>query len=95
VLVDHRQNARGKTIASVYSVRPKAGAPVSTPLRWAELTEDLTPRRFGMRAALERVEQHGDLFEPVLAGGQALGRALKAASASARPTRPSAARARG
>ena len=62
VLVDHRQNARGKTIASVYSVRPKPGAPVSTPLRWDELTEDVTPRRFGMREALERVEQHGDLF---------------------------------
>jgi bifunctional non-homologous end joining protein LigD len=77
VLVDHRQNARGKTIASVYSVRPKPGAPVSTPLRWEELTEDVTPRRFGMREALERVEQHGDLFEPVLAGGQALGAALK------------------
>ena len=67
----------GKTIASVYSVRPKPGAPVSTPLRWDELTEDVTPRRFGMREALERVERHGDLFEPVLAGGQALGRALK------------------
>jgi bifunctional non-homologous end joining protein LigD len=77
VLVDHRQNARGKTIASVYSVRPKPGAPVSTPLRWDELTEDVTPRRFGMREARERVERHGDLFEPVLAGGQALGRAVK------------------
>jgi bifunctional non-homologous end joining protein LigD len=77
VLVDHRQNARGKTIASVYSVRPKPGAPVSTPLRWGELSEDLTPRSFGMREALERVERHGDLFEPVLAGGQALGPALK------------------
>src|SRR5438093_2120225 len=77
VLVDHRQNARGKTIASGYSVRPKPGAPVSTPVRWDELTEDLTPRRFGMREALERVEQHGDLFEPVLAGRQALGPALK------------------
>jgi len=79
VLVDHRQNARGKTIASVYSVRPKPGAPVSTPLRWDELTEDVTPRRFGMREAIDRVERHGDLFEPVLAGGQALGRALKKA----------------
>jgi hypothetical protein len=36
----------------------------------------VTPRRFGMREALERVEEHGDLFAPVLAGGQALGRAL-------------------
>ena len=77
VFVDHRQNARGKTIASVYSVRPKPGAPVSTPLRWDELTEDVTPPRFGMREALERVERHGDLFEPVLAGGQALARALE------------------
>ncbi len=33
VLLDHRQNGWGKTIASVYSVRPKPGAPVSTPLR--------------------------------------------------------------
>jgi bifunctional non-homologous end joining protein LigD len=84
VLVDHRQNARGKTIASVYSVRPKPGAPVSTPLRWDELTQDVTPRRFGMKEALERVERHGDLFEPVLAGGQALGRAMKKLSSGRR-----------
>ena len=76
VLVDHRQNARGKTIASVYSVRPKPGAPVSTPVRWDELTEVVTPRRFGMREALERVERDGDLFAPVLAGRQSLARAL-------------------
>jgi bifunctional non-homologous end joining protein LigD len=77
VLVDHRQNARGKTIASVYSVRPKPGAPVSTPLRWEELGEKVRPRDFGMREALERVERHGDLFEPVLKGGQELGPALR------------------
>jgi bifunctional non-homologous end joining protein LigD len=77
VLVDHRQNGHGKTIASVYSVRPKPGAPVSTPLRWEELTERITPQDFGRREALERVQRHGDLFEPVLAGGQALGPALK------------------
>ncbi|HVD12220.1 MAG TPA: non-homologous end-joining DNA ligase [Gaiellaceae bacterium] len=77
VLVDHRQNGHGKTIASAYSVRPKPGAPVSTPLRWEELGEKVRPRDFGMREALERVDRHGDLFEPVLKGGQALGPALR------------------
>ena len=47
VLVDHRQNGHGKTIASVYSVRPKPGAPVSTPLRWKELGPKVRPRDFG------------------------------------------------
>jgi bifunctional non-homologous end joining protein LigD len=58
-------------------VRPKAGAPVSTPLRWEELGEKVRPRDFGMREALARVEKHRDLFEPVLQGGQALGPALR------------------
>jgi bifunctional non-homologous end joining protein LigD len=77
VLVDHRQNGHGKTIASAYSVRPKPGAPVSTPLRWEELTEDVRPRDFPMQVALQRVAEHGDLFEPVLHADQALGPALK------------------
>jgi len=84
VLVDHRQNGHGKTIASVYSVRPKPGAPVSTPLRWEELTERIRPRDFGRREALDRVAKHGDLFEPVLRGGQALGPGLR----RLRATRP-------
>ena len=78
VLVDHRQNGHGKTIASAYSVRPKPGAPVSTPLRWEELTEDVRPRDFSMQVALDRVSKQGDLFEPVLHGKQPLGPALKA-----------------
>jgi bifunctional non-homologous end joining protein LigD len=77
VLVDHRQNGWGKTIASVYSVRPRRRAPVSTPLRWQELTEDVTPQQFGMREVLARVKRLGDLYEPVLRGGQALGPALR------------------
>jgi DNA ligase D len=77
VLVDHRQNGHGKTIASAYSVRPRPGAPVSTPLRWEELTAKVRPRDFGMREALERIETHGDLYEPVLKGGQSLGPALR------------------
>src|SRR5438876_8694709 len=78
VLVDHRQNGWGKTIASVYSVRPKPGAPVSTPLRWEELSADLRPRDFTMKLALERIEQHGDLFAPVLAEPRPLSAAAKA-----------------
>jgi bifunctional non-homologous end joining protein LigD len=78
VLVDHRQNGHGKTIASVYSVRPKPGAPVSTPLCWDELTEEIRPRDFSMAVALARIAEHGDLYEPVLGGGQSLGAALRA-----------------
>jgi bifunctional non-homologous end joining protein LigD len=78
VFLDARQNGWGKTIASVYSVRPKPGAPVSTPLRWEELTEDVSPRDFGMAEALARVERHGDLFEPVLREPQPLAPARRA-----------------
>ena len=77
VLVDHRQNGHGKTIASVYSIRPRPAAPVSTPLRWDELTEDVRPRDFGRREALDRFERLGDLYEPVLRGGQSLTTALR------------------
>jgi bifunctional non-homologous end joining protein LigD len=77
VLVDHRQNGHGKTIASVYSVRPKPGAPVSTPLRWEELTPGVRPRDFGMEEALRRIEEHGDLFEPVLEDPRPLAPAAK------------------
>ena len=77
VLVDHRQNGWGKTIASVYSVRPKPGAPVSTPLRWEELTSDVRPRDFSMDVALKRVEEYGDLFAAVLEAPQPLAAAAK------------------
>jgi bifunctional non-homologous end joining protein LigD len=78
VLIDSNQNGEGKTIASVYSVRPKAGAPVSTPLRWNEVKEGLDPAAFTMEAVLDRVKKHGDLFAGVLQGKQSLTRALKA-----------------
>src|SRR5437868_7118879 len=77
VLVDHRQNGWGKTIASVYSVRPKPGAPVSTPLRWEELTPNVRPRDFTMAVAVERVDRHGDLFAPVLEQPRPLGAAAR------------------
>jgi bifunctional non-homologous end joining protein LigD len=78
VLIDSNQNGEGKTIASVYSVRPKPGAPVSTPLRWDEVNERLDPSAFTMEVVLERVRSQGDLFEGVLKTKQRLDRALAA-----------------
>ena len=76
VLIDANQNGEGKTIASVYSVRPREGAPVSTPLRWDEVTESLDPLDFTMDVVLGRIERNGDLFEAVLHGKQSIGKAL-------------------
>jgi bifunctional non-homologous end joining protein LigD len=78
VLIDSNQNGEGKTIASVYSVRPRVGAPVSTPLRWDEVNETLDPSAFTMDVVFERVRAHGDLFAGVLTTRQRLDRALKA-----------------
>jgi bifunctional non-homologous end joining protein LigD len=80
VLIDANQNGEGKTIASAYSVRPRPGAPVSTPLRWEEVEPGLDPLRFTMAAVQERVARHGDLFGPVLTVKQRLNEALKALS---------------
>jgi bifunctional non-homologous end joining protein LigD len=77
VLIDANQNGEGKTIASVYSVRPRPGAPVSTPLRWEEVTEDLDPRAFTMDVVLARIGEHGDLFEGALTTKQRLNEALR------------------
>jgi bifunctional non-homologous end joining protein LigD len=77
VLVDHRQNGAGKTLASVYSVRPTPAASVSTPLAWTELTDGLRPSDFTMDVVLERVRREGDLFEPTLRGSQSLGPARR------------------
>ena len=78
VLIDSNQNGEGKTIASVYSVRPKEGAPVSTPLRWEEVNSALDPAAFTMDEARERIARDGDLYEGVLTTKQSLGAALKA-----------------
>jgi bifunctional non-homologous end joining protein LigD len=80
VLVDANQNGEGKTIASVYSVRPKPGATVSTPLRWDEVTEKLNPSIYSMEVVLDRVRRYGDLFEGVLTTRQSLAKALRAIS---------------
>ncbi|HEX7626820.1 MAG TPA: DNA ligase D [Gaiellaceae bacterium] len=77
VLIDANQNGEGKTIASAYSVRPKPGAPVSTPLRWDEVNDKLDPSTCTMPVVLERVRRHGDLFSGVLTTRQSLSKALR------------------
>jgi bifunctional non-homologous end joining protein LigD len=77
VFVDSGQNRAGATIASVYSVRPRPGAPVSTPVRWEEL-DHVTPDDFTIVTVWDRISRQGDLFSPVLEGGQILDHAEEA-----------------
>ena len=71
VFVDHNRNASGQTVASVYSVRPRPGAPVSVPLTWEELGE-LANGDITIINLWDRLQRYGDLFAPVVAGGQTL-----------------------
>lgn len=67
VYLDYLQNGRGKTIAAPYSVRPRPGAPVSTPLRWSEVNARLDPARFTIRNVPARMRRLGeDPLLPVL-----------------------------
>jgi bifunctional non-homologous end joining protein LigD len=75
VYIDYLQNVMGKTLCSVYSVRPLKNAPVSTPISWAEITE-VCPTDFTIKTIVSRVENLGDLFAPVLTDKQSIDQAL-------------------
>jgi bifunctional non-homologous end joining protein LigD len=75
VFIDHNINREGANIASVYSVRPLPGAPVSTPLDWDELDEDLEPLDFRIATVGERFAG-GDRFAGVLTERQSIDAAL-------------------
>jgi bifunctional non-homologous end joining protein LigD len=77
VYVDFLQNIRGKTVASVYSPRPRAGAPVSTPLRWEEFKKPIDPNAFTIKTIFKRLDKYGDLFEKALTDRQDIGGFLK------------------
>ena len=76
VFVDHNRDASGQTVASVYSVRPLPGAPVSAPLSWDEVgtvsNGDVTVANLW-----DRLQRFGDLFGPAVEGGQTLDAAEK------------------
>jgi bifunctional non-homologous end joining protein LigD len=67
VLVDYNQNAWGRTLASVYSPRPKPKAPVSTPITWDEVEAGLKIEDFRLDNVPARVRAKGDLWTPLLA----------------------------
>jgi len=65
VFLDHNQNARGKTLASIYSPRPLPEAAVSMPLRWDELGS-VYPTDFTILSAPQRLAEVGDLWADIL-----------------------------
>ncbi len=67
VTVDHAQNSIGRNTAAPYTVRARPGAPVSTPLEWAEVEAGgFVPGDFTLRDVPDRVRERGDVFAPVL-----------------------------
>jgi bifunctional non-homologous end joining protein LigD len=67
VLVDYNQNAWGRTLASVYSVRPHPLACVSTPVSWKEIDKGVRIEDFRLESVRTRFKKTGDLFKPLLA----------------------------
>ena len=65
-MVDYNQNSWGRTLASVYSVRPKPLATVSAPVTWVELERGVRIEDFRMDNMKERLAEVGDLFKPLL-----------------------------
>jgi bifunctional non-homologous end joining protein LigD len=69
IYLDFLQNRSIQTIAAPYSLRPKPGATVSTPLHWEEVKKGLSPKNFTIFNTLDRISNEGDIFKPVLGKG--------------------------
>jgi bifunctional non-homologous end joining protein LigD len=66
VLVDYNQNAWNRTLASIYSVRPKPQATVSTPVTWQEIERGIELEQFTMKTVPPRLAKLGDLWKPLI-----------------------------
>jgi bifunctional non-homologous end joining protein LigD len=77
IYMDYLQNRKGQTISSVYSLRPKPGATISTPLFWKEVKAGLTPAQFDINTIHKRLKKVGDIFSGVLGKGIDLKKCLK------------------
>lgn len=69
IYVDFLQNRKGQTIVAPYSVRPRPGATVSTPLLWNEVKKGLNPRDFTINTVFKRLEKYGDLWTGIFNRG--------------------------
>jgi len=69
IYIDFLQNRKGQTLSCAYSLRPKPGATVSTPLDWKEVKKGLHPSDFNIKNIMARIEKKGDLFSGVLLKG--------------------------
>lgn len=69
VYIDFLQMRYGQTLVAPYSVRPIAGATISTPLKWSEVKSGLSPQDFTIKNAIKRFKKMGDLFELILGPG--------------------------
>jgi len=67
--IDFLQNRPHATVAGPYSLRPKPGAPVSMPLHWEEVKPGLKVTDFNIFNALDRLNETGDIFRPVIGKG--------------------------
>ncbi|MFD2744155.1 MULTISPECIES: DNA ligase D [Sphingobacterium] len=65
IYLDFMQNKRAQTIVAPYSVRPKAGATVSTPLNWDEVNDELSIAQFTIRTVLNRIELQEDPWKAI------------------------------
>jgi bifunctional non-homologous end joining protein LigD len=63
VYLDYLQNRYGATMAAPYALRPREGAPVSTPLEWKEVTTELDPLNFNILTVPERLSGRGDVWK--------------------------------
>jgi bifunctional non-homologous end joining protein LigD len=77
IYLDFLQNRETQTAAAPYSLRPKPGVPVSTPLHWSEVKKGLTPTTYTAFNIFDRLKTEGDLFKPVLQKGIDLDKVLK------------------
>jgi bifunctional non-homologous end joining protein LigD len=76
VLVDYNQNAWGRTLASIYSVRANEAAMVSAPVEWSEIERGCEPGDFTMLDVAERIARLGDLWKPLLSSRGRFNRAV-------------------